>query len=133
MTPAVPPLTRVATAPRSTLIDLGQNQNPRKRRRYRRAEKEALLASFVRSGLNAAQFCRTQGLHPATFSAWQKARRTGSSSFAEVRVTEPTPTSALVAGAAITIHLPQEVCLEVPVGLDPVWLGRVVQVLKADI
>lgn len=130
MTPAVSPLTRVATAPRSTLVDLGQK--PRARRRYRRAEKEALLASFVRSGVNAAQFCRAQGLHPATFSAWQKAMRTGSSSFAEVRVTEPTPSSPLVTGAAITIHLPQEVCLEVPEGLDPVWLGRVVQMLKAE-
>jgi hypothetical protein len=80
--------------------------------------------------LTAAQFCRTHGLHPATFCSWQKIRRAGASSFAEVRVTGPA--SPVVTGAAITIHLRQEVCVEVPVGLDPVWLGRVLQVLTAE-
>jgi len=128
MTPVASPLTRVATAPRSPLVDLGPSL--RKRRRYRRAEKEALLAAFVRSGVSASQFCRTQGLHPATFSVWRKVVRNGSSSFAEVRVTEPG--SSVATARAITIHLRQEVCVEVPVGLDPIWLGRVLQVLQAE-
>jgi hypothetical protein len=79
--------------------------------------------------MRAAEFCRRSGVHPATFSCWRRSAGLRSA-FAEVRVSEGPAAEAAIA-QRVTIHLPGELCVEAPVGVDPRWLAQVIEGLRA--
>jgi transposase-like protein len=94
-------------------------------------EKAEYLALFERSGKPVSAFCREHGLCEQTFYYWRKRSRSGAvrpavkAGFAEVAV------EAASVSPSIIVHLNTGVLLEVPVGADPVWVGRLVGELRA--
>jgi transposase-like protein len=117
--------TAIVTTARNTTISA---RTAGRRRRHSSRERALLLARFESSGGTAAEFCRRNGVHPATFSCWRKSAGCRSA-FAEVRVSE----GALPKAGAlqVTIHVPGELCVEVPAGIDPRWIAEVIAGLRA--
>jgi transposase-like protein len=109
-----------------------------RRRRWVAEEKAEHVALCAKSGLSQRAYCQGVGISAATFSAWYRRARAGArhpakarAGFAEVRVRRAGPSvTAASVGAAVAIHLPGT-RLDVPVGIDPVWLGQVVKSLRA--
>jgi len=75
-------------------------------------------------------FCREHGLCEQTFYYWRKRLRRGAvlaavkAGFAEVAI------EAAGVPSSIIVHLNTGVLLEVPVGADPSWVGRLVGELR---
>jgi len=93
-------------------------------------EKAQYLALFERSGKSVSAFCLEQGLCEQTFYYWRKRVRPDAilpavkAGFAEVAV------EAAGVSPSIIVHLNTSVLLEVPVGADPAWVGRLVGELR---
>ena len=94
-------------------------------------EKAEILALFKRSGKSVSAFCREHGLCEQTFYYWRKRVRPDAilpavkAGFAEVAIEAAGVSSSIIA------HLNTGVLLEVPVGADPAWVGRLVGELRA--
>lgn len=121
------------TAPPSPTAATNANGRRGKRRRWTVAEKAGHVADFAALGLTQAEFCRREGLSPATFSLWwrqvqgRSERPVGDGSkqtFAEVVL-------APVTGSAqpVVIHGSGGMKVEVAVGTDPVWLAHLLKAL----
>ena len=96
-----------------------------RRRRYSAEEKAALMTQYASCGKTQAAFCREAGIAVPTFAAW---RGRGA----------PEVISRPAALVEVKLPLSAEVRLEVngcsvwvSVGTSPVWLGAVVQQLRA--
>lgn len=89
------------------------------------------MALFERSGKPVSAFCREHGLCEQTVYYWRKRLRRAAevpavkAGFAEVAV-EPVGVSP-----NIIVHLNTGILLELPVGADPSWVGRLVGELRA--
>lgn len=111
------------------------NLDPRRRRRRRwtAEQKAALLARFATSELTATRFCREIGVHAATFSQWRRRLAVppgavGRTGFAQVNVVEPSASRA--PRESVLVELDSGVRVSVPVGADPVWVGRLLQSVR---
>lgn len=103
---------------------------PRTRVTWTPAERGEWLALFEKSGLTAADFCRDNGLSPATLSFWlrQQGPQTGEEA-ALVEVPMPALSPVSSSNTAVTMHLPSGVRLEILAGADPVWLAQLLRAL----
>ncbi len=98
----------------------------KRHRRWTAEEKAGYLAQFARSGRSALAFSEETGVPYSSFCQWrQQARsegeRTGSGRFAEVHV------AACATSTVATVYFGQGCRLEPPVGIDPQWVGAVIQ------
>jgi transposase-like protein len=75
-------------------------------------DRRKLVEAFKRSGLSQSAFCRAQGLHNTTFSAWVRQSGEREKRFAEVTV--PIGTAA-----SIEVELPNGARVRLPGGGDP--------------
>jgi transposase-like protein len=93
--------------------------------------KAQYLALFERSGKSVSAFCREHGMCEQTFYYWRNRLRPGAvlpavkAGFAEVAV------EAASVSSNIIVHLNTGVLLELPVGANPAWVGRLVGELRA--
>ena len=75
-------------------------------------------------------FCREHGLCEQTFYYWRKRLRRDAilpavkAGFAEVAV------EAAGVSSNVTVHLNTGILLEIPVGADPAWVGRLMGELR---
>jgi transposase-like protein len=105
--------------------------NPRRRRRrWTGEQKAALLARFAASELTATRFCREFGVHAATFSQWRRRSAvqpsaSGKTGFAQVKMEESSASHE-----SVLVELNGGVRVSVPVGADPVWVGRLLQSVR---
>jgi transposase-like protein len=89
-----------------------------------------MLALFERSGKSVSAFCREHGLCEQTFYYWRKRLRrdailpAAKAGFAEVAV------EAAGMSSNIVVHLNTGILLEIPVGADPAWVGRLMGELR---
>lgn len=89
-----------------------------------------MLALFERSGKSVSAFCREHGLCEQTFYYWRKRLRRDAilpavkAGFAEVAV------EAAGVSSNVTVHLNTGILLEIPVGADPAWVGRLMGELR---
>jgi len=100
-----------------------------RRRTRSQKEKAHYLALFERSGKPVSAFCREHGLCEQTFYYWRKRLQRGAvpvvkTGFAQVAV------AATGVSSNIIVHLNTGVLLELPVGTDPAWFGRLVGELR---
>jgi transposase-like protein len=100
------------------------------------AERAEWLALFEKSGQGVSEFCRTNDLRPATLSLWCSRQKgdAGSAGDDESCALVEIPAAALVgtlSTAAVRMQLPSGVCLEVPSGIDPAWVGVLVKSLMS--
>ena len=116
-----------AISTRTTKTAGGPRRPPRSKE-----EKEQYLALFERSGKPVSAFCREHGLCEQTFYYWRKRLRRVAASvpavkagFAEVAV------APVGVSPNIVVHLNTGILLELPVGSDPAWVGRLVGELRA--
>ena len=78
-------------------------------------------------------FCREHGLCEQTFYFWRKRVRPDAilpavkAGFAEVAMEAAGVSSSII----VHIHMNTGVLLEIPVGADPAWVGRLVGELRA--
>lgn len=97
----------------------------RTRRIYSPQEKADYLALFEQNGVTQADFCKEMSISEATFSFWRRAAREETASsesgaqFAEVQLSAPKAAET----AAVTVHLPNGVKLEVPAACEAAWRG----------
>jgi transposase-like protein len=84
------------------LVETGAKQDLRGRRLAVRAEAQAAVAAYERSGLTQREFARREGIKFFTFVGWLKRyRQPGEKpAFAEVRVAPPK------VGSKLTVKLP---------------------------
>jgi transposase-like protein len=100
------------------------------------SRRAGVVLSQRSSGLSVAAFCRREGISPATFYRWRRDAGRGRASFAEVRVNDVAKASAAHSDALESCAVPVEVLLASGDRLrlsgpcDPVWLGRIVAVLR---
>lgn len=103
----------------------------RRRRVWSAEQKADYLAQFAASGTTATKFCQDTGLSTGTFSGWcrrqARAAVSGGGKFAAVRLGTSAPSTA---AGSVTIYGPGGISLTATPGLDPVWLGRLVQALR---
>ena len=79
------------------LVETGERKDARGRRLVVRAEAEAAIVAYKRSGLTQREFARREGIKYFTFAGWlRRYRSVGKAAFAQVRVTAPMPKSELV-------------------------------------
>jgi len=126
------PLTTASPATENLTMPSPVSLPSARRRRVWSAEQKAdYLAQFAASGATATRFCQDTGLSTATFSGWcrrqARAATSGDGKFAAVRIGTSAPT---LAAGSVTIHCPGGISLTATSGLDPVWLGRLVQALR---
>jgi transposase-like protein len=99
-------------------------------------ERAEWLRLFEQSEQTAAEFCRDNGLSPATLSLWrQQAAEDENTDSALVQVS-PDLVSALAQAPAqaastpsLSVTLPSGLRFEVPMGLDTAWFGQLLQSL----
>jgi hypothetical protein len=100
------------------------------------SRRAGVVSSQRSSGLSVAAFCRREGISPPTFYRWQREMEHRRPPFVEVRVTEVPKASATSVGASVSGAVPVEMVLASGDRLrlsgpcDPVWLGRVVAILR---
>lgn len=99
--------------------------------RRSQAEWQALFAAQASSGLNAATFCRSQGVDPKYFSLRRRqlldlpareAAKTAHSAFVPVVVARSSEALALEVGPGMTLRLPSSV--------SPGWLAELLGALQ---
>jgi hypothetical protein len=80
------------------LVETGAKRDTRSRRLAIRAEADAALAAYERSGLTQREFAKREGIKFFTFTGWLKRYRpeAGKAAFAQVRPARPAPRSELV-------------------------------------
>jgi transposase-like protein len=112
-------------------ISTRKKASGRNRRRRSPEEKTEYLALFEKSGMPVSAFCREHGLCEQTFYYWRKQLGAGHArqgaakvGFAEVAV------AAVSASSNVTVHLNTAVSLELAVGADVAWVGRLVRELR---
>ncbi len=126
------PIAISPTTKNSTKSTPAPHSRVRRRRSWSPEQKADYLAQFAASGTTAEEFCRDRGLSSATFSGWRHRRQTrnaapGRRKFAEVRIETAAPSTAT---SGVTLHCPGGISLIATPGIDPIWLGRLVQVLR---
>ena len=106
-------------------------------------ERAEWLWLFEQSGKNAAEFCRDNGLSPATLWLWRSQMPEvidePSGALVEVipRLTPPSrPTSPVAAAKSVSsdravVQLPSGWQVDVPVGTDATWLRDLLQALAS--
>ncbi len=110
---------------------------PRTRVTWTAAERAEWLALFEKSGRRAAQFCRDNGLSPATLSLWLRQQQTPVPSAEESLVELPrglvnaAAAGAMTTTAGVTMQLAGGVRLEIAAGTDAAWLGQLLPMLLA--
>jgi hypothetical protein len=93
-------------------------------------ERAEWLRLFQQSGQTAAEFCRDNGLSPATLSVWrQQLPEASEGSLVEIPqgasgVSVPTPGTRVVA-----VTLPSGLRFDIPSGIDMTWFGQLLQAL----
>lgn len=93
-------------------------------------ERAEWLRLFQQSGQTAAEFCRDNGLSPATLSVWrQQLPDVSETSLVELprealELSEPSPSTAVV-----SVTLPSGLRFDVPSGIDMTWFGQLLQAL----
>ena len=106
---------------------------PRSRCTWTAAERAEWLALFEQSGKTLAEFCRDNGLAPATLSFWRthlqgKAPAGDAAALVEVsRTTLSTIGACAAVPALVILQLRGGLRLEIPPGTDPVWVGELVR------
>ena len=97
------------------------------------AERAEWLRLFHESGQTAADFCRENGLSPATLSIWRQQLPEGGT-IGESLVELPRPAESANAPAdrstpACSVTLPSGLRFDVSEGIDMSWFGRLLQAL----
>jgi hypothetical protein len=98
----------------------------RKRVNWTPTERSEWLALFDGSGQSEREFCRTNGLRPATLSLWRE-REAGTDRGKFVEVPRAAVMEAARTRAAVVVHLSGGITLEISADADPVWVGAVVK------
>ena len=105
---------------------------PRTRCTWSASEKAEWLALFERSGQCLAEFCRDNGLSPATLSFW-RTRALGRSDASEEGALVELPQAALGSSSGsvpdVIVRLHSGVQLQIPPGTDPAWLAELLRSL----
>jgi transposase-like protein len=100
------------------------------------SRRAGVVLSQRSSGLSVSAFCRREGISPATFYRWRREVGRERASFAEVRVKDVAKAPAAPSDAPGSCSVPVEMVLASGDRLrlsgpcDPVWLGRIVAVLR---
>jgi transposase-like protein len=92
-------------------------------------ERQQLIRACGESGLSVAEFCREQGISPASFYQWQRTGATAGVRFAEVALT-PEPTAEAVPAG----HAPLELVLAGGMRIavrDARWLPHAAVLVRA--
>jgi hypothetical protein len=99
------------------------------RRRRTAEEKAALVAAYAQREVTQAEFCRQNGLSPATLAAWVRAgtddgpRAAGGGGFVELA-----PMGGF--GGGVRVEAPGGLTLHIESGTDPFWAGRLLACLR---
>jgi hypothetical protein len=96
-------------------------------------EKLDLLARFRENNLTAARFCRENGIVLATFNLWKSKHskpEPKSSLFVPVKITSIAHDEARAHRSVAKLMISPGLCLEFSEQCDPIWLGRVIGVLR---
>jgi hypothetical protein len=101
-----------------------------KRTRVRRsaAERAEWLNLFRASGQTAAEFCRGNDIAYATLSLW--IRQSAVSEAGELIEVPAAILGSAFNAAAMHVHLPYGVRLEVVPGTDPAWLAQLLRAVS---
>jgi transposase-like protein len=104
------------------------------RRRRSRAEAERLVAEYEASGLSRVEFCRSQGLSPATLARYRKRQAQGGpesgNCWVAVEVSAARPASSGKADSGLAVALPCGRRIEVGRGFDASTLVQLLGVLE---
>jgi len=103
---------------------------PRTRVMWTAAERAEWLALYERSGQSAAEFCRQSDLSPATLYFWLRQQQGAASGQDGELVEVPLAVSTALerrTGGIVGVELPSGLRLQVPVGVDIVWLSALLQ------
>src|SRR5689334_20807718 len=93
------------------------------------AERTEWLRMFAASGKTPSEFCRENELPEATLSLWRRQQREGACLAEEagfVEVALPPMSLMRTSAAAVTLHLPSGISLEIAAGTDAKWLATLV-------
>ena len=89
------------------------------------------VEAWRESGLTQADYCRQQGLHPKTFSAWTR-RELSMDKDAPLKLiaVQVAPSvSAASAQASVMLRFPHGIQLELSTAVPPRWLAELLQCL----
>jgi hypothetical protein len=107
---------------------------PRRRVTWTPEERAEWVELFKRSGQSAAEFCRDNGLSPATLSFWLRQQQSPEDFSAEPiggLVEIPLPRFPVPpSGPAVVVQLPSGARLEVSAGADVTWVGQLFRALQ---
>ena len=106
------------------LVETGAKKDARGRRLAVRAEANAAIAAYERSGLTQREFAQREGIKFFTFAGWLKRYRkpVEKPAFAEVRVAQPMPKAA--GGSKLTVQLPSGVVVR---GTDAAQMAELIR------
>ena len=92
---------------------------PRARVTWSAQERAEWLRLFQQSGQTAAEFCRDNGLSPATLSVWrQQLPEAGDSSLVEIPRDALEAPSSSPSASVVSVRLPSGLRFDVPSGTD---------------
>jgi transposase-like protein len=117
----------MSTAPPSATTPPASTSKSRARVNWTAAERIEWLALFEKSDQTVAEFCRANGLPPATLSYWRQQQGAGADGDELVEIAGAAVLNATGSKPLVTIRLPGGIALEVSAEADPVWLGSLVK------
>lgn len=94
-------------------------------------QKRHHVKAWYQSGLNQAEYCRQQGIHPKTFSRWVRLESVNNNDaplkMIPLQIVQSAPTATVE--ASIILRLAHDAQLELSTAVSPRWLAELLQCL----
>jgi len=100
-----------------------------RRRRWRSAEKQRLVAATLEPGASVSAIAREAGIHPSQLYGWRRELRVASSRFAAVRIAPDTAQAGLSGAGTIEIEFATGARMRITGAVDAATLTAALTVL----
>jgi transposase-like protein len=102
---------------------------PRARRHRSADERRQWVGMYERSGQTLKEFCLENGLALSTLLLWRRQLRKAGPSGSSARLVEVALSRPVTESAAVSVHLPHGVRLEISSDTDALWLAKCLRAL----